>query len=213
MTFEEKLKYGTQLAKEDKYLEAFDIFCDLSFERQDDLELQKIASYLFHQIVEGNYDFEPITANQFLFRGISKCHKGEFNNSNDDYDKALSLNPELDIAYRNKGLNYGHLKQFELGIKELEKAISMNPNCDYYNELAQQYYELGKFKECFQHHETAIAKAPSNAFYWHTYGVHLSKAGLNANALLKLQRAVELEPKFEPAQRALAYVIKELSQY
>jgi len=213
MTFDEKLKYGNQLIKDDKYLDAFDIFCDLSHERQDNPKLLETALYLFNQIVEGNYDFEPSTANEFLFRGVSKCYKGEFDSSNDDYDKALSLNSKLDIAYYNKGLNYGHQKKFDLGIKELEKAISMNPNGTYYNELAQQYFELRLFKECFQSHDKAIELSPSNAFFWFTYGAHLSKGGLDANALLKLQKALELDPKFDKARIALDFVLQKLSGY
>jgi tetratricopeptide (TPR) repeat protein len=212
MTFEEKLKYGNQLIKDDKYLEAFDIFCDLSYERQDDLELSKTALYLFSQIVEGNYDFKPSTANEFLFRGVSRFYKNELDDSNNDYDKALSLNPKLDVAYYHKGLNYGHQKKFELAITEIEKAISLNPNGTYYNEMAQQYFELGLFKECFQYHDKAIEQSPSNAYFWFTYGAHLSKGGLDANALLKLQTAVELDPKFDKAKIALDYVIQKLSR-
>ena len=212
MTFDEKLKYGNQLIKEDNYLEAFDIFCELSYERKDDLELSKTALYLFHQIVEGNYDFEPSTANEFLFRGVSKYYKHEFDSSNMDYDNALTLNPKLEIAYYNKGLNYGHLKKHELAIKELEKAISLNPNGTYYNELAQQYFELGLYRECFQFHDKAIEQSPANAFFWFTYGAHLSKGGFDANALLKLRKALELDPKFDKAKIAIDYVIQNLSR-
>ena len=211
MTFDEKLKYGNQLIKDDKYLEAFDIFCDLSYERKDDVELASTALYLFHQIVEGNYDFEPSTANEYLFRGVSKSYKNEYDSSNLDYDKALTLNPKLDVAYYNKGLNYGHQGKFELAIKEIEKAISMNPVGTYYNEMAQQYFELGLFAECFKNHDIAIKKEPLNPFYWFTYGAHLSKGGLHANSFLKLQKAVELDPNFDKAQRALQHVYLKLS--
>ncbi len=210
MTFDEKLKYGNQLIKDDNYLEAFDVFCELSYERPDDVELSKTALFLFHQIVEGNHDFKPSTANEFLFRGVSKCYKHEFDSSNDDYNKALKLNPKLDVAYYNKGLNYGHQKKFELAIKEIEKAISLNPVGTYYNEMAQQYFELGRFPECFQYHDKAIKVEPLNPFYWFTYGAHLSKGGLDANSLIKLQRAVELDPKFDQAQRALQHVYLKL---
>jgi tetratricopeptide (TPR) repeat protein len=206
MTFDEKLKYGNQLIKEDKYLEAFDIFCELSSERKDDAELTTIALYLFHQIVEGNYDFEPSTANEFLFRGVSKSYKNEYEGAILDYDKALALNPNLDVAYYNKGLNYARQGKFELAIKEIEKAISLNPVGTYYNEMAQQYFELRKFKDCFLYHEKALEKEPSNPFYWFTYGAHLSKGGNDANAFLKLQKAVELDPSYEQAQRALEHV-------
>jgi tetratricopeptide (TPR) repeat protein len=213
MNFDEKLKYGNQLIKDDNYLMAFDVFCELSYERPEDKELSKKALYLYNKILEGNYDFEPQSANQFLFRGVSMFYKGEFDSSNIDYDKALSLNSKLDIAHYNKGLNYGHLGNFDLSIKELKRAIALNPNPTYYNELAQHYCELGNYIECFKYHEKAIEIAPSNAFFWHVYGVNLYKGGLHANALLKLKRAVELEPNFEEAKVAMQHVISKLSEY
>lgn len=206
MNFEEKLNLGKMLISEDNYLKAFDVFCELAYEKKEDIELQNIALFLFQRIVDANYDFEPTTANEFLFRGVSKCHKREFEASNKDYDKALKLNPKLDIAYYNKGLNYGHMKRFDLAIIEIEKAIAMNPIGLYYNELAQDYFELKKFPECFRAHELAIEKSPKAASFWHTYGSHLSIFGNNVEALVKLKRAVELDPKFDQAKRALVFV-------
>ncbi len=211
MNFNEKLNYGNKLIEEDNYLEAFDIFCVLSYERPEDIELQITALKLFDRIVEGNYDFEPSTANEFLFRGVSKFYKNEYLSSNDDYDRALSLDPNLDIAYYNKGLNYGHLKRFDLAIKEIEIAISMHPCGTYFNELAQMYYEIGNFNECFKFHEKTIELVPKNQFFWFTYGAHLGKAELWANSASKLQKAVELDPQFLKAKQALAYVINKLS--
>jgi tetratricopeptide (TPR) repeat protein len=212
MNFDEKLEAGKRLIKADKYLEAFDLFCELAYERQDQIQLSQTALFLFDRIVEANYDFEPTTANEFLFRGVSKCFKHEFEESNKDYEKALLLNPNLNIAYYNKGLNFGHLGKFELAIAEIKKAIAMNPTGTYYNELAQQYFELQKFSDCFKSHELAVEKAPHNSLFWFTYGAHLSKSGNDKEAFIKLQKSVELDSKFDKANRALEFVINRLKE-
>jgi hypothetical protein len=47
MTFDEKLEYGDKLVKEDKYKEAFDIFCELRDEKPRDEYLLKTAIFSF----------------------------------------------------------------------------------------------------------------------------------------------------------------------
>lgn len=206
MTYEEKLKNGELLIKQDKYKEAFDIFCELREENPKDEYLLRTALFLFMRMTEGYYDFEPSTADDFLFRGVARFYKDEFASSTEDYNQAILLNPELDAAYYYKSLNYGHSKKYLLAIKELEKAIVINDNCEYFNELAQNHYSLGNFDECFKFHEKTIEKSPANPRFWFTYGAHLGKAKLYKEAIEKFIKALEIDPKYEEAKRALDYV-------
>jgi tetratricopeptide (TPR) repeat protein len=143
-------------------------------------------------MTDGYYDFEPKTADDFLFRGVARFYKHEFESSTKDYDQAILLNPEFDTAHYYKSLNYGHTGNNLLAIKELEKAIAINPNCEYFNELAENHYQLGTSNECFKFHEKAIEKSPANPRFWFTYGTHLGKAKLYKSAVIKFKKAIEL---------------------
>ena len=206
MNYNDKLKYGELLIKEDKYKEAFDVFCELRDEKPKDEYLLKTALFLLSRMTEAYYDFDPSTADDFLFRGVARFYKNELDSSTKDYDQAILLNPELDAAYYYKSLNCGHTGNYLLAINELEKAIAINPNCDYFNELAQNYYSLGNFNECFKFHEKAIEKSPENPSLWFTYGAHLGKAKLYKGAIIKFKKAIELKPNYDEAKRALKYI-------
>lgn len=109
MTFEERLDKGKKLIAEDKYLEAFDIYCELNYEKPEDLSLLEKALFLMDRITEANYDFQPQTAIQYLFRGVAKYYKGEFRNSMNDYDKAIELDSNLVNAYYFKAISHRDL--------------------------------------------------------------------------------------------------------
>lgn len=105
--------------------------------------------------------------------------------------------------YKNTSL---HLLPYYLAaVKELDKAIAINPNCEYFNELAQNYFSLGKPNECYKNHELAIEHSPQNLRFYFTYGCHLSKANLQKAAISKFKKAIELKPNYGEAKRALEY--------
>lgn len=206
MTYEEKLAYGERLINDDKYKEAFDIFCELRDERPKDEYLLTTALFLMSRMTEAYYDFDPVTAEDFLFRGVARFYKDEKENSIEDYEQAISLKPKYDIAHYYKALSLGHLRNYSAAVKELDKAIAINPNCEYFNELAQNYFSLGKPNECYKNHELAIEHSPQNPRFWFTYGCHLSKANLQKAAISKFKKAIELKPNYEEAKRALKHV-------
>jgi tetratricopeptide (TPR) repeat protein len=190
MTYKEKLEYGERLIKEDKYKEAFDIFCELRDENPKDEYLLETTGFLLHRMTEAYYDFDPVAAEDFLFRGVARFYKDELENSIKDYDQAILLKPKFDVAYYYKSLSLGHSMKYISAIKELEKAIAINPNCEYFNELAQNYFSLGKSNECYKYHELAIGYSPQNPRFWFTYGCHLSKANLHKGAIIKFKKAI-----------------------
>jgi hypothetical protein len=76
MTFDEKLKHGELLINEDNYIEAIDVYCDLYFEKPENLEFLKTRHFLFKRINDAYSDFKPATANEFLL-SIPMTHKNQ----------------------------------------------------------------------------------------------------------------------------------------
>jgi len=170
MTFDEKLLHGEDLIQQDKYHEAFDVYCDLSYERPENKELLIKAQFLFNRMKEAYSDFEPQSANDFLFRGVARFYDRDIYGSHMDYDKAIELNPALDAAHYYKSINYREEGKNELAIKEVEKAIAKNPNCDYFDEVAENLFRLGRVQESrrtkpyYQRGESSCTKRLSKAF-------------------------------------------------
>lgn len=206
MTFDERLKNAEDLVKQDKYLEALDIYSQLSVERPFDNNLLQTSLRLFDKICDGYYDFTPKTATEYLFRGVSKFYKGELLSSSLDYDKAISLDPNLEIAHYYRTINYRESGKNEDAILEIKKALAKKEHGTYYDALAESLFRLGRVKESLEAHELAIRNSV-DARIWFNYGAHLSKAGDNKNAIIKLKKAIEIDPYYHDAQRALAYII------
>lgn len=206
MTFDEKLKYGNELISEDKYLDAFDIFCDLYYDMPSNTELLEKALFVFSRITEGYSDFEPRTANEYLFRGVARFYKGDFSGSNSDYDQAIAINPKLDVAHYYKGINFREEGKNKLAISELEAALLKNSIPTYYDEIAENYFRLGLLDASLKYHALAIETSPNDARIWFNYGCHLSKAGQHTKAVNMLRKALEIMPNYRDAKRALEYV-------
>jgi len=81
-------------------------------------------------------------------------------------EKALSLDPNLAVAYLARGLllwtpanHFPH----EKAIREFRRALSLNPNLDEArNQLARIYFHIGAFDEALQESQKAITTNPNN---------------------------------------------------
>src|SRR4051812_42383597 len=127
MTLEERKQEGLEYIKVDNYKKALEIFSVLLYENPKDQELLEISLFLFSRITEAHYDFQPQSAEEYLFRGVARFYKGELATSIEDYNAALKLYPKSDYALKCKAFSLTHQGNFLLAIEELKKAIAINP--------------------------------------------------------------------------------------
>jgi len=81
MDYSERKKVAQSLVTEDKYPDALREYVLLFKEDPKDEECLNAILFLFGRIVDGNYDFEPTTSDEFVMRGVSKFYQGEFESS------------------------------------------------------------------------------------------------------------------------------------
>lgn len=210
MTFEERKNEGLKYIKADNYKAAFAMFSVLFYENPKDEELGEISRFLLDRIMEGNYDFEPQTGEEFIYRGVAKFYKGEFEGSINDYNEAVKRNPKLDYAHKCKAFTLMRQGQNLLAIEELKKAIEINPHGEYFDDIAENLSFLGLMKEAIEYHEKAISASPNDARLWYNYGTHLGQMGMIAGAVLKFQKALEIYPQYQDAQHNLAHYYQSL---
>ena len=153
MNYQEQKAKILKLIQEDSYLPAFRECANLIYENPRDSEMTEVCLFLWSRIIEANYDFEPETAEQYHFRGLSKFYKGEVEASIKDYDKALSLKPRMDYVIKTKAFSYHHLGQFEKAIELLNEAIAIKEAGEYYDDLAENYSKLGDAPKTLFYHE------------------------------------------------------------
>lgn len=64
----------------------------------------------------------------YFYRGICHAQLSLFEQSIEDYDKAITLNPNDAKAYNNRGLIWQIKGNYEKALKDYNKAITLNPN-------------------------------------------------------------------------------------
>ena len=210
MNCEERKQDGLKYIQEDNYKKALEIFCVLLYENPKDKELFEISMFLFGRITDAHYDFQPETAEEFLFRGVARFYHGELENSILDYNVALKIYPKSDYALKCKAFSLTHQKNYLLAIEELKKAIEINPHGEYFDDIAENLSRAGMNKEAIEYHEKAITASPNEPRLWYNYGTHLGKMNMIANAVIKLQKAVDLYPQYDDAKYNLDYYYKKL---
>ena len=76
-------------------------------------------------------------ASAYNNRGFAYDNKGHYDKAIEDYNKAITINPNYANAYYNRGVAYGNKGQIDRAIEDFNKAISINPN------YAGAYYNRG----------------------------------------------------------------------
>lgn len=198
MNYNERKKLAQELIRQDKYADAIIEYSNLFTENPKDLENLEQFVFLFGRIMDGNYDFEPQTSDQYRIRGIAKFYRNEIENSIKDYDKALMLNSNHDYALKSRAFSLKSLGRIEDAIADLNKAIKINPRGEYYDDLAELYAPID-IQVALGYHQKAVEYSPDEARLWYNYGVDLMDNQQYKEAFSKYEKAIELWPEYEDA--------------
>ncbi|KRE67842.1 tetratricopeptide repeat protein [Paenibacillus sp. Soil750] len=115
-------------------------------------------------------------------------------------DEALSMLKELANEVKNT-LVYGNYGYFQILQGDLEEALTYNLEAYAYNDnditimdnLAQNYYMLGRLNEADEMYTKVIAKAPKHAESYYFYARTLQQLGRTQEAREQIQTALEKE--------------------
>jgi tetratricopeptide (TPR) repeat protein len=199
MNFEQKRQFGLGLIEKDDYREALTVFTELFQEDPHDKEVLAKCLFLFSRIIEGNYDFDPETPEQYIFRGVSKFYKSELEESIKDFEKALSLNSKLDYAHKCKAFSLRFMNRITEANSELRKAIELKAHGEYYDDMAENYAFLGDSVNAIKCHELAVNASPKDPRLWYNFGVHLGELKRIKEALDCFNKAIEFWPEYPDA--------------
>ncbi len=79
------------------------------------------------------------------------------------FEKAISIDPELYIAYNGLGITLMRLKKYSEANTAFSAAMAMSPESpEILNNMATCLKRMGKLNEAHGHYSTAIAKVPDN---------------------------------------------------
>ena len=125
------------------------------------------------------------------------------------YNKAIKLNPNVEVLYSNKGTCEKCLKQYKESIRDYEKSLEINPkNTKNMNRLASVYIIRGQIGNAKMLQEKALNLEPNNSIFRE----QMTTIEKILEDEIKLEDKIK-EKKFEDAEEVCKRMIEKVSDF
>ena len=158
------------------------------------------ALQLLRKVIARNADYAEAHLNIGSLLGAMKKHDEAIQH----LSKAISLNPKMESAYLNLAAAYVETRQWDKAEDQYRRVQQLNPR------LSFAHLGLGTLQAQRQQHadavvsfRTAISLGGKNPRAYTMLGLSLFALGENQAAAVALKTALKLNPRYEPAKRAM----------
>ena len=112
-----------------------------------------------------------------------------------DFDQAIGLDPEYDLAYSHRGPSYAAIGEHQRAIQDYDQAIRLDADDELaYVNRALAYYDLGQHQRAIQDYDHAIKLNPNYSCAYYNRGMayidlrQLERAIQDCDQAIKLRR-------------------------
>ena len=120
-----------------------------------------------------NQDIHNIAYTMF-YKGFISLDREEYQNAVKYYSEAIVLNPNLAVAYNNRGLAYCKADNMCEAIKDFNMAIKLHPpSADFYGNRGLAWLRLGKWVEAMSDLTKAGDMGTDIAVFFHKHHVSI----------------------------------------
>ncbi|HSE43622.1 MAG TPA: sulfatase-like hydrolase/transferase, partial [Acidobacteriota bacterium] len=148
-------------------------------------------------------------ADRDFTRGEIQMNQSDFQSAEQSYTSALQSdpeNPEVEYAFARLYMATGRIDD---AIAKMQSLVAMNyPSEDVYYSLSTIYLKQGKSEESEKVLKQWLELFPNSAGAHYRYGLFLALKGDRNQAIVYLERAVQIDPSLKEAAMALAEVKK-----
>jgi len=120
---------------------------------------------------------------------------GQFDKAMENFDKAITLDPNDNLAYINRGVIFDKAGQFDKAIESYGKAVQSNPG-DYkaYFNRGLLFDRMGNIPEAIEDFQRATRLNANDPRVHNNLGILYSKARMYDRSIAALNNAIALEP-------------------
>ena len=159
--------------------------------------------------LENNRKDEAVACNN---RGVALYYRGAYEAARESLDRALALNPDYAEALNNLGLTLSKLGKEQEATEAFRKALTIDPRMgEAYNNLGFLYHTSSQFDRAAQMFGMATENASDSSVAYTNLGNTFYAMQQPDKAVEAWQRAVDLDPLNENAQRGLRMFAQDAS--
>ena len=143
-------------------------------------------------------------AMKFNNLGVTSFHNGHLELARDQFLDAVKRDDSFAECFNNLGLVYTEINEDTKAAAAFLKAIKLSPDLHAaYNNLGYVYYKQGNYQKAVEMHFEAVSRSANNSSAYTNLGNAHFKLGHKDEARSAWQKAIELDPANEKAQRSL----------
>lgn len=155
-----------------------------------------------------------LTADDWLLQAVGKYKQGKFQDAIQDFDQAITLNPQFAEAYNGRGFMYHWLQQPSKALQDYNRAIALNPQlAEAYNGRGFTYHWLKQYPKALQDYNQSIALNPKFVEAYINRGRTYLHLRQYPQTLQDYDQAIALNPKLPGTYTARGFVYHRLKQY
>lgn len=161
-----------------------------------DDEIRSICGLIYSYLECNGIDFEPMTSEEFLWRGI--CRRTDTMDIFEalrDYGRAIKLNPENHYALKCRANWYHRVTLFKEAKADLHLAISISEQAEYYSDLAKVCISEKDYESALFYYHKAVELKPGYEAYLFGVGKTYELIGKKDKAQ-EIYNALEITPEF-----------------
>jgi protein O-mannosyl-transferase len=152
-----------------------------------------------------------VTENNYIAHynlGVALDRKNQIYEATQQYQEALSLNPDCARAHVNLGADLDKSGETAAAIIHYQEAVRLAPDdVSAHNNLGLALFKFGRIEAAIQQYKEAIRLAPNNASIRNNLGAALNQQGATANAISQFQEALRQQPDYAEARFNLARIL------
>ena len=149
-----------------------------------------------------------------LYIGLTFHKNGCYKEAIDHYTEALTINPQMTVAYNNLGNVYAEIDEYDCAIRNYSKAINLDPTyAGAYNNLGNVYSDTKEYDPAIQNYSKAINLDPTYTAAYHNLGSVYYDIGDYDLAIQNYSKAIGLDPTYAAAYHNLGNVYADIEKY
>ena len=153
---------------------------------------------------------EPVSADEFSQRGISRFEKHDLEGAIADFTKAIELNgQQLEFCFYFRGIALYRRGRLDEAIADLSKAITLKPHPRFYGDRGNLLAQKGEFDGAMADLDRAIELEPKYAKVYGDRGIVRLMRGEEIAAELDFKKCFELDAALASQFKAAAQQIKQ----